>query len=364
LTNASTKSWNPYNEIPAAGDSSHEKKIMTLALGLAVVLFAGILQGTFILPMNHTRDWKWEHNWFVFSLLGMLILNTIIGFATIPVLLSIYAATPQSTLLVLSALGLGWGVGAILFGLGMDRLGMSLGYPIIMGLIAVLGGLIPFVLFHPQNLLTRRGGIYLLGTILAIIGIIVCSSAAARRDRERSSSASTAPTSLLTGLLIAISAGILSSLPNLGISMSAKLTKAGASFGIPPARAANAVWVLFFSMGFLANGAYCLWQMQRKAQLAALFHHATSRNIALIFSMAAMWIGSFYIYGIGTSLLGATGTILAWPLFICTSILIGNFWGLRAGEWTSSTAAARSTLRAGMAILLLSVVAIALVNLG
>lgn len=337
---------------------------MTLALGLIVVLFAGILQGTFILPMNYTRDWKWEHSWFIFSLLGMLVLNAIIGFATIPVLLCIYAATPQSTLLVLSALGLGWGVGAILFGLGMERLGMSLGYPIIMGLIAVLGGLIPFALFHPRDLFSRRGCIYLLGTILAIVGIIVCSAAAARRDRERSSSASTSPTSLLTGLLIAVSAGILSSLPNLGISMSAKLTNAGAALGIPAARAGNAVWVLFFSMGFLANGAYCLWQMQRHAQLANLFRHTTPRNAALIFSMAAMWIASFYVYGIGTSLLGSTGTILAWPLFICTSILVGNFWGIRAGEWTSSTPAARRTLRAGMAILLLSVIVIALVNLG
>jgi len=337
---------------------------MILALGLAIVLFAGILQGTFILPMNHTRDWKWEHNWFVFSLLGMLVLNAAIAFATIPVLFSIYAATPHSTLVLLSALGLGWGVGAILFGLGMERLGMSLGYPIIMGLIAVLGGLIPFALFHPHDLLSRRGCIYLFGTILAIIGILLCSSAAARRDRERASSAITAPANLVAGLLIAVFAGVLSSLPNLGISMSVQLTNAGASLGIPPARAGNAVWVLFFSMGFVANGAYCLWQMQRKAQLTALLRHATPRNIALIFGMAAMWIGSFYIYGLGTSLLGATGTILAWPLFICTSILVGNFWGLSAGEWTSSTPSARRTLRAGMAILLLSVLVIALVNLG
>lgn len=340
------------------------ENLMTLAPGLAVVLFAGILQGTFILPMNHTRDWKWEHNWFVFSLLGMFVLNATIGFATIPVLFSIYAGTPGSTLLILSALGLGWGIGAILFGLGMERLGMSLGYPIIMGLIAVLGGLIPFALFHPHDLLTGRGCVYLLGTILAIIGIIVCSSAAARRDRESSTSAATAPTNLLSGLLIAISAGILSSLPNLGISLSATLIKVGATLGVSTARAGNAVWVLFFSMGFLANGAYCLCQMQRKAQLAALLRHATSRNVALIFAMGAMWIGSFYIYGLGTSLLGSAGAILAWPLFICTSILIGNFWGLRAGEWTSSTLTARNTLRAGMAILLLSVIVIALVNLG
>jgi L-rhamnose-H+ transport protein len=336
---------------------------MNLALGLAVVLFAGILQGTFILPMNYTKAWKWEHNWFVFSLLGMLVLNAVIGFATIPVLLSIYAATPHATLLILSGLGLGWGAGAILFGLGMERLGMSLGYPIIMGLIAVLGGLLPFVLFHPDELIARRGLVYFVGTLLAIAGIVACSSAASRRERERTAPGTSARAGLLGGLVIAVLAGMLSSLPNVGISMSAALTKVGAAFGIPAERAGNAVWVLFFGMGFVVNGFYCLWKMRQRRELGNLFRHATARNLGLIFAMAAMWIGSFYVYGIGTLLLGTTGTILAWPLFICTSILVGNFWGIRAGEWDTSSSGARMTLRVGMAILLLSVVVIAMVNL-
>ena len=36
---------------------------MTLFAGLVLVLLAGILQGSFILPMTLTRHWKWEHNW-------------------------------------------------------------------------------------------------------------------------------------------------------------------------------------------------------------------------------------------------------------------------------------------------------------
>ena len=94
-----------------------------------------------------------------------------------------------------------------------------------------------------------------------------------------------------------------------------------------------------------------------------MLRNATARNVGLIFGMAAMWIGSFYVYGMGASLLGATGTILAWPLFICTSILVGNFWGIRTGEWNESSAGARRMLRVGLAILLLSVVVIAMVNL-
>jgi L-rhamnose-H+ transport protein len=336
---------------------------MTLALGLSIVLFAAILQGTFILPMNHTRDWKWEHSWFTFSVLGMVVLNAAIGFSTIPSLLGIYSATPDATLLLLSVLGLGWGIGAVLFGLGMARLGMALGYPIIMGLIAVLGGLLPFLLLHARDILSARGGIYFLGTALAIVGIVFCSRAAALRDRQALPLSSDQGSGLLSGLLIAIFAGVLSCLPNLGISLTAPLIHAGASFGVPAARAANAVWVLFFGTGFLANGVYCLWKMGNGNNLSALLRNATPRNLMLIFSMAAMWIGSFYLYGIGTSFLGTAGAIFAWPLFICTSIVVGNFWGIRAGEWTSAPPQARLRLRIGLAILIASVIVISLVNL-
>jgi L-rhamnose-H+ transport protein len=335
---------------------------MTLTFGLAIVLVAAILQGTFILPMNHTRDWKWEHSWFMFSALGMVVLNAVIGFATIPSLLGIYSATPRANLLLLGALGFGWGIGAVLFGLGMARLGMALGYPIIMGLIAVLGGLLPFLLWHARDIVSPRGAIYFLGTALAIIGILFCSRAAALRDQQPASN-SGRNSGLLTGLLIAIFAGVLSCLPNLGISLTAALIQAGASFGVPPSRAANAVWVLFFGMGFLANGVYCLWKMGKGRNFSALLRNATSRNLFLLFSMAAMWIGSFYLYGIGTSFLGPAGAIFAWPLFICMSIVVGNFWGIRAGEWNSAPPLARARLRIGLAILIASVIVISLVNL-
>ena len=44
------------------------------------------------------------------------------------------------------------GLLGVLFGLGMARLGMALGYPIIMGLISSLGALIPLLVFFPQAL--------------------------------------------------------------------------------------------------------------------------------------------------------------------------------------------------------------------
>jgi len=40
--------------------------------------------------------------------------------------------------------GFGWGIGSVLFGLGLNRLGLAVGYGIIIGLIAPIGTFLPF----------------------------------------------------------------------------------------------------------------------------------------------------------------------------------------------------------------------------
>src|SRR3981189_3542449 len=154
---------------------------MSLLLGFLLVLLAGLLQGTFILPMTLVRKWEWEHTWATFSLLGMIVFNWIITLFLVPNIFAVYVASPPRDLAILALFGLGWGIGAVLFGLGMDRLGMALGYPIIMGLIASLGALIPLLVFFPQTLLTTKGLVLVVGTALVIFGIVLCSVGGSRR---------------------------------------------------------------------------------------------------------------------------------------------------------------------------------------
>src|SRR6202162_6622058 len=101
----------------------------------------------------------------------MLVFNWIITLLLVPNIFAVDAAPPARDIAVLALFGLGWGVGAVLFGLGMDRLGMALGYPIIMGLIASLGALIPLLVFFPETLLTSKGLALLLGTGVVILGV-------------------------------------------------------------------------------------------------------------------------------------------------------------------------------------------------
>ena len=336
---------------------------MSLLLGFSLVLIAGFFQGTFILPMTLTRKWQWEHTWATFSLLGMIVFNWILSIIFMPNILNIYSSVPLQDTIILILFGAGWGIGAILFGLGMDRLGMALGYPIIMGLIASLGALIPLIIFFPNTLFATKGMVLLLGTALVIFGIVLCSKAGSRKQPDTETTADSSTNLFSAGLIIAILAGVLSCLPNVGMAFGTTVISRAEELGISSTFAGNAVWSLFFTVGFLVNFVYCLFLMVKRNNLNEYFSSDTTRNLGLGALMAIMWIGSFYLYGMSAAKLGKWGVVVGWPLFISLSIVVGNLWGLWKGEWKGAPKSARALLNWGLLVLIIAVIVVALSNL-
>jgi len=324
-----------------------------LAAGFALVLAAGVLQGSFVLPMTLTREWKWEHTWLLFSLFGMLVFNWLIAALVIPNVAEVFRSAPSSDLIALAAFGGLWGLGAILFGLGMDRLGMALGYPVIMGLILSLGALIPLLIMNPAGILSVPGLVLLIGTAVTIGGIILCSSAAGLKGQASETAGARA--GLAAGLMIAILAGVFSCFPNVGMNYAEKLRRAALDRGASDTMAGNAAWALLFTAGFLMNAVYCGGCILRR-RTAGLFARRAGRNLTLIAAMGLSWIGSFYLYGMGAARLGRWGGIIGWPLFISLAILVGNLWGIGRGEWAGATRQARARLNAGLAVLIFAVI--------
>lgn len=335
---------------------------MHLLTGFLLVLAAGLLQGTFILPMSLVRRWSWEHTWATFSLIGMFVFNWIIAFLLVPNIFVVYGSSPLRDIALLALFGVGWGVGAVLFGLGMDRLGMALGYPIIMGLIASLGALIPLLVFFPETLLTRKGLFLLAGTVLVVFGIVLSSVGGSRRATSGGKSNATQTNAFTAGLIIAVMAGILSCLPNVGMAFGKNVVAAAGRIGVPEVAAGNTIWALLFTFGFVVNLAYCIYLMVSRHTLGQYWNQETPRNLGLSAMMALMWIGSFYLYGAGAARLGRWGVVAGWPLFITLSIVIGYLWGLWTGEWRDAPPPARRLLNQGLLVLIVAVIIVGLSN--
>jgi L-rhamnose-H+ transport protein len=71
-----------------------------------------------------------------------------------------------------------------------------------------------------------------------------------------------------------------------------------------------------------------------------------------------MWIGSFYLYGIGVARLGVGGSTIGWPILVSVSIGVGVLCGLGRGEWRHAPANAKSLLWGGLAFIILAVMII------
>ncbi len=331
---------------------------MQLSYGLIFVGFAGILQGTFFLPMTYTKNWEWEHKWFVFSFFAMLVINWLIAILLINNLGQVISQIPGETFLIVLASGTIWGLGTILFGKAMEKLGMALGYPVIMGISAVAGMVIPAIIFSPEVFFYLKGWIILAGALISVVGIHKCTKASVQKEGATSSGTKFSNKWLIIGII----SGFTSCLPNIGAAFSNNIKQLALEMGNKDFLASNVVWCLFFTMGALINVAYTIYLIRRNKSNRLLFSD-NWKNWLLILSMSVMWMSSLYIYGMGSFMLGDMGLLVGWPLLVILSVFIGNLWGIYRGEWRSATAYSRKNLNKGLLILLAAIVVVALSNL-
>jgi L-rhamnose-H+ transport protein len=329
-----------------------------MIVGVCLILVAAVLQGVFLLPMSRARHWAWEHVWLVFSLTGMILCNWLLTSVALPDARAIFASVPRREILILACFGLAWGVGAVLFGLAMDMLGLALGYPLIMGLNASIGTFVPLLWFDRRSVLDGRGLLVSLGTIVAIAGICLCSIAGSRRQFSGRQPGGVPRSRFASGLVIAVASGILSCLPNIGLAYGTETVQAARRLGASSAFAGDAVWLVFFTLGGLVNVAYCGSLIIRRKSLHALVAFNRVTNWAWALAMGAMWISSFYLYGMGAARLGRNGATVGWPILVSVSIAVGVLCGLGKGEWDGAPPQARRLLWEGLAMIVLAVLII------
>lgn len=184
---------------------------IAIVMGLAAVIVAGVLQGLFAVPMKYAPRWSYEHIWLIYSLVGMVVLPWILITVTVPHLTEVYSLTPALVLVRIAGFGLCWGIGSALAGLGMNLLGIGLGMAIILGLSASVGSLIPLLILTPQQLHTPQGHTYVAGTVIMLVGIVLCARAGMLRDAAYKRSESAPGRSFVVGFIVCFLSGLFSS---------------------------------------------------------------------------------------------------------------------------------------------------------
>src|SRR5690349_16626483 len=114
--------------------------------GIAITVCGGGVGSSTLMPVKYVREWRWENTWLVYSSLAYLLFPWLSAVLTVPHLAAVYAGVQSKTLLLTALFGLGWGGGVVLYGLGLDMVGLSLSSGIILGSSVVLGSAIPLLM--------------------------------------------------------------------------------------------------------------------------------------------------------------------------------------------------------------------------
>jgi L-rhamnose-H+ transport protein len=331
--------------------------VSSTLLGLALVVAGGVWQGAFMAPTKWIRDWRWENYWLLFSLTAYLIAPWSLAFLTIPRLFDIYSSSSAADLFSVGIFGSAWGIGALSFGLGVEALGVALGFAIILGVATTFGTLIPLIVETPPNFSSKHLLLTILSLTIMLAGVTLCSFAGKWKEDSASSRVN-----YNRGVLICVASGILSSCGNLGLTFAGSITRRALELGVPEALAPNAVWTLLTVPLFLCNFGFALFLLRRNRSGGAFWAIPWRRNLILAVSMGVLWMGGLAFYGSGTRKLGDMGTSLGYAIFMSNTVLIASTVGIATGEWRDSPGKARRQMGAGVSFLLVAICCLAFLN--
>lgn len=324
-----------------------------LALGFSLLLLAGVMNGSFTLPMKFTHKWAWENTWAVWTVFALFIFPPVLAYATVPHLGSAYVNAGWRVVFLVAACGAGWGIAQVLFGLAVNAIGIAVTFSVVLGLSAAVGSLIPLVQLHPDKVTSPAGLAVISGVGLVLIGVAIC--AVAGQKRQAAVGAITGQRSMTKGLIFCTLSGLGAALVNFGLAFGAPILEAAQNNGAAPLWSSNAAFLPLMLAGGIPNLLYCAYLMNRNHTGDRFRESGVGAHWFLAALMALFWFGSTILYGASTTTLGQLGTVLAWPLFMSLIVITATVCGAISGEWKNAGGQPVRVMASGVVVLIAAI---------
>ncbi|MEO6220576.1 MAG: L-rhamnose/proton symporter RhaT [Ginsengibacter sp.] len=342
---------------------------MGAILGVFFHFIGGFASGSFYMPYNKVKGWHWESFWLVGGLFSWLFVPTLAAYITVPAFGEIIQNTYYPVLRNTFIMGLLWGIGGLMYGLGVRYLGMSLGNSVILGFCSAFGALVPSIYYDVNpvpgktsftDMLHNTGGqLVLLGVVVCIIGIAICGYAGVLKEKDLSDEKKKETVkefSLVKGLIIATVSGILSAFFNFGIEAGKPMAAVAVARGSNPLFQNNVIFLVILWGGLTTNFIWCMILNFKNRS----FHDYAAKNTPLLknYLFCALagttWFLQFFFYGMGESKLGNGAS--SWILHMAFIILVANMWGIILKEWKGTSEKTIRTITIGILIIIASVI--------
>ena len=348
---------------------------MQIVLGIIFHFIGGFASGSFYMPFRKVKGWAWESYWIIGGIFSWLIVPPLAAWLTLPGFETFIRSAPAQTIQYTFLFGVLWGIGGLTYGLGVRYLGMSLGNSVILGFCSAFGAIVPSIYYNifpapgktslNDLLTTTWGQVVLAGIAVCLLGIYICGRAGVLKEKDLPDEVkkqSVAEFSLVKGLFVAVTSGILSSCFNFGIEAGKPMADAAVEAGLNPLFQNNVTYVVLLWGGLLTNMIWSLILNFKNKSYTDYTNNKTPLLSNYIFAALAgtTWFLQFFFYGMGESKLGNGAS--SWILHMAFIILIANIWGIYLKEWKGVSSGTKKTIITGIATILASVLLVGLGN--
>lgn len=320
---------------------------MVISYSILPILFAGIMNASFVIPIKYINNASSEKVWLFHSVIGLAIIPWLILACLLPVAFDYYPLLQMSALLFLVIGGLIFGIGQVCFAQAIPKLGIALSFAISLGIGVTIGSM--FVVFYQHEFFTVAGGLLTLAVGLIIAGLILSYYASRNHQNHIQSLSSNHG----RGWVLAILAGISSGFQNITFVLIAFHTKtqfqASDSFWVwPPFLLAAAIPMTLGFRYFMRQNSMPQLNMRERA--------FGIRNICLLVIMGLLFTGSLALYSRGMSVLPPAQQIIGWPTLMVSIILVSQGWGWLYGEYKNTRQKSQIYRLCSIALLVIAII--------
>ena len=328
-----------------------------IAAGIGWHILGAGMAASFYAPIEKVKKWSWETTWAIAGLFSWILLPIGVSLILLPHFGGFYASQDPHLLLKIALFGAMWGVGNVSYGLTMRHLGMSLGIGVAIGVVLVVGTLVP-PLMHGQAASlfdTRSGLLTIAGILVALIGIAIISWAGHKKEVQLKGHLQ--EFNVGRGLLLAVMCGIFSSGMSFAIDAAQPMQAAALKVGVNPLYAALPSYVFIMGGGALVNLAYCFIRLAAvpRLSLRADMRQPSPtlvKNGLLASAGGIMWYLQFFFYAWGAANIPVNMSYVNWMLHMSIYVLCGAIVGLSLREWTGVRPALIRMLWAGIIVII------------
>lgn len=334
-------------------------------IGTGYHALGGIAASSCYLPYQKIKQWSWGTYWLVQSFFAWVVMPLVIGWLTVPGFFRILVIAPSNVVWGAFLLGAVYGFGGMAFGFSIRHIGYSLTYTIAIGLSAILGTIVPLILYGGLlDYFTAPGGnVIIAGMILAVFGVGMSGWAGFRKEKDLSAlKGERIRFNMKIGLILVIIAGILSAVFNISLEHGQPISDMAAQNGAGQFEG-NAKYIVSTSGCFMVNLIWFLIAGIRQKTLkeftagSGIKFSVRLKNLAWSVLTGSLWFGQFFFYGLGHVKMGKF-QFISWVLHMSMLIFFSYIVGVVMKEWKNVSKKTFVILYVALTVLIISFVVI------